>query len=528
MATDMTNIPTVMEVQELMNNKYEATQTSQQLSMGDMLLRLLNGIKKYWNLIPILACVGCCVMVAYTYKSYVPLYSATATFTVSAKDDTISSYSSTNTASSAQMEKTFPYIITSAPLTKVVTEDLGLGDMPGTISASALPDTNLFTITATSSDYETAYKLLKSVINNYPKVAEYVVGDTEMVLVVPPSASAEPVNTVNYRIRALIGTGVGVAVALAIIMLIELFNVTVRKPDDIELLLNSERIGSIVKVINKKSSNVTDIVSLDAQHVDSRYKESVYSIRNSLIKKCNAKSINSFMITSTGAGEGKTTLSSNLAIAFRKKHYRTVIIDCDLRNPSLRKQFNIPLKEDSLGIVDVVTGNCSLEDALVRMKKSGLYVLPGTIPVGNASELMGSKQMAKLIEALKEMFDYVIIDAPPVGVVADALEIRDGVGGVLFVVRQDYVKANKIKEAISIFGGSRINILGCVFNMASGVFGSKGYGRYGYGNYGYGGYGRYGRYGGSYSNGYGYGYGYGYGDYSDEEITDEPEDESPV
>ena len=349
-----------------------------------------------------------------------------------------------------------------------------------------------------------------------------------MVLVVPPSASAEPVNTVNYRIRALIGTGVGVAVALAIIMLIELFNVTVRKPDDIELLLNSERIGSIVKVINKKSSNVTDIVSLDAQHVDSRYKESVYSIRNSLIKKCNAKSINSFMITSTGAGEGKTTLSSNLAIAFRKKHYRTVIIDCDLRNPSLRKQFNIPLKEDSLGIVDVVTGNCSLEDALVRMKKSGLYVLPGTIPVGNASELMGSKQMAKLIEALKEMFDYVIIDAPPVGVVADALEIRDGVGGVLFVVRQDYVKANKIKEAISIFGGSRINILGCVFNMASGVFGSKGYGRYGYGNYGYGGYGRYGRYGGSYSNGYGYGYGYGYGDYSDEEITDEPEDESPV
>ncbi len=510
-----------------MNNNNGPVQSAHILSIGEILMRLLEGVRKYWNLIPIFACIGCCVMVIYTYKNYIPMYSATATFTISPSINSISSFSS---VTSVQLEKTFPYIITSPPLTKAVTEDLELGYMPGTVTATAIENTNLFTITATSTDYQLAYDLLKSVINNFPDVAEYIVGDTEMVLVVPPSASSEPVNNVVYRIRSLIGTGVGAVACLCLILFIEMFNVTVRKPDDIQTLLNNERLGSVIKVVNKKSSNSSRVVSLDGKHVDSRYKESIYSIRNTIIKKCKAKGFNSFLITSTGAGEGKTTLSSNLAIAFKKKNLRTIIIDCDLRNPSLRRQFNLPLDENSLGIVDVITGVCNLEDALVRMKKSGLYVLPGTRSVGNAAELMSSKQMAELIDALKEMFDYVIVDAPPVGVIDDALEIKDCVDGVVFVVRQDYIKAQKITEAIASFGGSKIEIFGCIFNMASGVFGTKGYGRYGYGNYGYGGYGRYGKssyYGGKYGYGYGYGgygYGYGYGDYSDED--DKSKDES--
>ncbi len=513
-----------------MNNNGQV-QSAHVLSIGEILMRLLEGVRKYWNIIPIFACIGCCIMVIYTYKNYVPMYSASATFTISPSANDIASFSAVN---SSQLEAAFPYIITSPPLTNAVTEDLELGYMPGTVTATAIENTNLFTITATASDYQLAYDLLKSVINNFPDVAEYIVGNTEMVLVVPPSASSEPVNIVTYRIRTLIGTGIGIIACLGLILFLEMFNVTVRKPDDIQTLLNNERLGAVIKVVNKKSSNSSRVVSIDAKHVDSRYKESIYSIRNTIIKKCKAKSLNSFLITSTGAGEGKTTLSSNLAISFKKKNLRTIIIDCDLRNPSLRRQFNLPLDDNSLGIVDVITGVCNLEDAIVRLKKSGLYVLPGTRSVGNAAELMSSKQMAELIEALKGMFDYVIVDAPPVGVIDDALEIKDCVDGVVFVVRQDYIKAQKITEAISSFGGSKIEIFGCIFNMASGVFGTKGYGRYGYGNYGYGGYGRYGKYGkskyyggkygygygyGGYGYGYGYG-GYGYGDYSDEDDKD--------
>lgn len=488
-----------------MEKKFVPENSRSYTPVGEYASKILTGIKKHWYIIAVLAGICCVGFTLYSYAAYTPQYTAAATFTVTPKGDSLSAYTSiSSNASTQQLEKTFPYIITSAPLTRVVAEDLGLSDVPGTLTATAVEDTNLFTITVTSSNYETAYNVLKSVINNYPSVAEYVVGATDLVLVVPPSASSTPINPISYREKALIGTAVGALLGLLIVFFLENLNHTVRHPDEIRKLLNNQRLGSIVKVVKKKSSHSTGSLTIDDAHTDPRFKESVFSIRNKIIKLCADQKINSVMVASTTTNEGKTTVAANLAIALAKKHYRTVIIDCDLRNPTVRQQLNIP-ESCSLGIVDVITGGCSLQDAIVKTKKNGLYVLPGTIPVNNASELMGSKQLADLVAALEKIFDYVVIDAPPVGIVSDALEMKDYVGGLVFVVRQDYAKVSKILDSISLFGYSKIKILGCIFNMASGVLSTRGYGRYGYNSYGgYGSYGSYGRYGyGQYGDYYG-------------------------
>ncbi len=501
-----------------MEKKFVPENSRSYTPVGEYASKILTGIKKHWYIIAVLAGICCVGFTLYSYSAYAPQYTAAATFTVTPKGDSLSAYTSiSSNASTQQLEKTFPYIITSAPLTRVVAEDLGLSDVPGTLTATAVEDTNLFTITVTSSNYETAYNVLKSVINNYPSVAEYVVGATDLVLVVPPSASSTPINPISYREKALIGTAVGALLGLLIVFFLENLNHTVRHPDEIRKLLNNQRLGSIVKVVKKKSSHSTGSLTIDDAHTDPRFKESVFSIRNKIIKLCADQKINSVMVASTTTNEGKTTVAANLAIALAKKHYRTVIIDCDLRNPTVRQQLNIP-EGCSLGIVDVITGGCSLQDAIVKTKKNGLYVLPGTIPVNNASELMGSKQLADLVAALEKIFDYVVIDAPPVGIVSDALEMKDYVGGLVFVVRQDYAKVSKILDSISLFGYSKIKILGCIFNMASGVLSTRGYGRYGYNSYGgYGSYGSYGR----------YGYGYGqYGDYYGNEENSQAEEAS--
>lgn len=501
-----------------MEKKFVPENSRSYTPVGEYASKILTGIKKHWYIIAVLAGICCVGFTLYSYAAYTPQYTAAATFTVTPKGDSLSAYTSiSSNASTQQLEKTFPYIITSAPLTRVVAEDLGLSDVPGTLTATAVEDTNLFTITVTSSNYETAYNVLKSVINNYPSVAEYVVGATDLVLVVPPSASSTPINPISYREKALIGTAVGALLGLLIVFFLENLNHTVRHPDEIRKLLNNQRLGSIVKVVKKKSSHSTGSLTIDDAHTDPRFKESVFSIRNKIIKLCADQKINSVMVASTTTNEGKTTVAANLAIALAKKHYRTVIIDCDLRNPTVRQQLNIP-ESCSLGIVDVITGGCSLQDAIVKTKKNGLYVLPGTIPVNNASELMGSKQLADLVGALEKIFDYVVIDAPPVGIVSDALEMKDYVGGLVFVVRQDYAKVSKILDSISLFGYSKIKILGCIFNMASGVLSTRGYGRYGYNSYGgYGSYGSYGR----------YGYGYGqYGDYYGNEENSQAEEAS--
>lgn len=501
-----------------MEKKFVPENSRSYTPVGEYASKILTGIKKHWYIIAVLAGICCVGFTLYSYAAYTPQYTAAATFTVTPKGDSLSAYTSiSSNASTQQLEKTFPYIITSAPLTRVVAEDLGLSDVPGTLTATAVEDTNLFTITVTSSNYETAYNVLKSVINNYPSVAEYVVGATDLVLVVPPSASSTPINPISYREKALIGTAVGALLGLLIVFFLENLNHTVRHPDEIRKLLNNQRLGSIVKVVKKKSSHSTGSLTIDDAHTDPRFKESVFSIRNKIIKLCADQKINSVMVASTTTNEGKTTVAANLAIVLAKKHYRTVIIDCDLRNPTVRQQLNIP-ESCSLGIVDVITGGCSLQDAIVKTKKNGLYVLPGTIPVNNASELMGSKQLADLVAALEKIFDYVVIDAPPVGIVSDALEMKDYVGGLVFVVRQDYAKVSKILDSISLFGYSKIKILGCIFNMASGVLSTRGYGRYGYNSYGgYGSYGSYGR----------YGYGYGqYGDYYGNEENSQAEEAS--
>lgn len=501
-----------------MEKKFVPENSRSYTPVGEYASKILTGIKKHWYIIAVLAGICCVGFTLYSYRAYTPQYTAAATFTVTPKGDSLSAYTSiSSNASTQQLEKTFPYIITSAPLTRVVAEDLGLSDVPGTLTATAVEDTNLFTITVTSSNYETAYNVLKSIINNYPSVAEYVVGATDLVLVVPPSASSTPINPISYREKALIGTAVGALLGLLIVFFLENLNHTVRHPDEIRKLLNNQRLGSIVKVVKKKSSHSTGSLTIDDAHTDPRFKESVFSIRNKIIKLCADQKINSVMVASTTTNEGKTTVAANLAIALAKKHYRTVIIDCDLRNPTVRQQLNIP-ESCSLGIVDVITGSCSLQDAIVKTKKNGLYVLPGTIPVNNASELMGSKQLADLVGALEKIFDYVVIDAPPVGIVSDALEMKDYVGGLVFVVRQDYAKVSKILDSISLFGYSKIKILGCIFNMASGVLSTRGYGRYGYNSYG--GYGSYGS--------YGYGrYGYGqYGDYYGNEENSQAEEAS--
>lgn len=500
-----------------MEKKFVPENSRSYTPVGEYASKILTGIKKHWYIIAVLAGICCVGFTLYSYAAYTPQYTAAATFTVTPKGDSLSAYTSiSSNASTQQLEKTFPYIITSAPLTRVVAEDLGLSDVPGTLTATAVEDTNLFTITVTSSNYETAYNVLKSVINNYPSVAEYVVGATDLVLVVPPSASSTPINPISYREKALIGTAVGALLGLLIVFFLENLNHTIRHPDEIRKLLNNQRLGSIVKVVKKKSSHSTGSLTIDDAHTDPRFKESVFSIRNKIIKLCADQKINSVMVASTTTNEGKTTVAANLAIALAKKHYRTVIIDCDLRNPTVRQQLNIP-ESCSLGIVDVITGGCSLQDAIVKTKKNGLYVLPGTIPVNNASELMGSKQLADLVGALEKIFEYVVIDAPPVGIVSDALEMKDYVGGLVFVVRQDYAKVSKILDSISLFGYSKIKILGCIFNMASGVLSTRGYGRYGYNSYG--GYGSY---------GYGrYGYGYGqYGDYYGSEENSQAEETS--
>lgn len=141
----------------------------------------------------------------------------------------------------------------------------------------------------------------------------------------------------------------------------------------------------------------------------------------------------SFAVTSYSKGEGKSTVSANLAISFSKMEKRVLLLDCDLRRPNIHNIFKI---ENVKGLSNVIGKMVSFNEAVHYNVLPNLDILPsGTVPP-NPSELMCSASFIELVKRLYEEYDYIIFDTPPIGVVADALLLKDLIAGFVVVVRE--------------------------------------------------------------------------------------------
>ena len=166
-------------------------------------------------------------------------------------------------------------------------------------------------------------------------------------------------------------------------------------------------------------------------------------------------------VTSATRGEGKSTTAINLSYVLAEKGSRVLLIDGDLRIPSVAKKMDIL---QSPGLTDVIMGK---NDEIEKYRSTLLdtwYIMPsGNIPP-NPSELLGSKRMESALESLKESFDYIIIDLPPVNIVSDALSVANLITGMVVVVREQYTEKKEFERCFRQLKLSNVNILGCVMN----------------------------------------------------------------
>lgn len=209
------------------------------------------------------------------------------------------------------------------------------------------------------------------------------------------------------------------------------------------------------------------------------------------------------VVTSAMQSEGKSLTALNLAISLGQTDSKVLIIDCDLRRPKLSRLLNITAPS---GLSNLLMDSSRMDVTISAHETHGIdLLLSGDIPP-NPSELLASVRMQKLLEALRERYDYIIIDSPPVDMVIDAVVLAPQCDGVLFVVKADQSERGAVIHAVEQLEYAKAKLLGFVFNGVSSDNGI-GYGKYRYRQYGR--YGRYGRYG--YSK---YGYGkYGYSKY---------------
>lgn len=178
-------------------------------------------------------------------------------------------------------------------------------------------------------------------------------------------------------------------------------------------------------------------------------------------------------VTSAMRGEGKSTTAINLSYAFAEKGSRVLLIDGDLRIPSIAKKMQI---ESSPGLADLLRGKGAQLSEFQSYIFKNWYILPsGDVPP-NPSELLGSNRMKNVLSALREMLDYIIIDLPPVNIVSDAISISSLISGMIVVIREEYTEKKELERCFRQLKLSNVNVLGCVLNEAKS--GGGAYGKY--------------------------------------------------
>lgn len=234
-------------------------------------------------------------------------------------------------------------------------------------------------------------------------------------------------------------------------------------------------------------------------------KEAYNTVRTNLLYSGHAGKCAVFAVCGASENAGKSLSCINIAISFAQLGKSVLIIDADMRHPSIKKALRI--KKD-IGLSDVLA-RLTKDIPIIATPTKNLCLIPaGSVPP-NPAELLCSSRLDKVLEACSEKFDYVFIDTPPLNLVSDAALLAQKVDGYIFIVRAGVDNKRNIGDAVDMLQKVDAKITGFVLNdvnrKTAGYY--SGYGRYG--KYGYGRYGRYGRYG--YGKYYGSNYGYGYG-----------------
>ena len=483
----------------------ERVDAPEKIDLTNIMLDVYHGVKRLWWLL--IGLIIICAVQSYfsVSTSYQSKYVASATVSVTS----VGGMDYVNAQSAQQMAEVFPYILTSGVLKDVVAEDMGLDSMPGSIDVKADDGTNLLTISVSGNDPQMAYKTLKSVIKNYPKVAEFVLGETKLTILdetgIPTDTKRVEVIRGSYKRGALKGAIIG----CVILLLYVLSRRTVKSRKDLKKNINLQDLGSIPYVRTKKRKKETfyNSVSLLNERISMSYLEAIRKLRIRIMKDVEKKEYQTLLVTSSIPGEGKTTLSANLAISIAQQGKKVLLVDCDLRTPSIAGVMNE--QEPHPGLGSVLKKEVPLSEAITNVKlpkertneNGSLHVIFGGAPDGENSLLIGSGRMRALIKALKSKYDIIILDTAPSELLADAPLLGKYVDAALYVIRYDYTKLREIREGVESLALSGIDMLGYVFN-GDNSSGGQGYGygyrRYGnYGSYGshYGSYGKYGAYG---------------------------------
>jgi polysaccharide biosynthesis transport protein len=278
--------------------------------------------------------------------------------------------------------------------------------------------------------------------------------------------------TPDVKRNLMLGSLAGLLLALGLVLGIDYMDDTVKTPEDITRRLRLPFLGLVPAI----KGNTHPLLSQDVPH---EFGEAFRALRTSLVFSSGTEGTRVISVTSAQPLEGKTTTTCNIAIALAYGGSRVLLIDADMRRPSVSRTLGI---ENTIGLSHLLTGQASARQAIRRTEIQNLWVMTAGLTPPNPSELLASERMKTLIANVQSgPFDWVLIDTPPVLAVTDAVIIAPWVSGVVFVIGSEMTQRRLAQRAIETLQTSRPHILGAVLNRVDIVRNKYYYSRY----YGY-------------------------------------------
>lgn len=355
--------------------------------------------------------------------------------------------------------------------------DLSRDEAKAAIRATSTPDTVLLNISAESTSSDVSNKLADSVARSITAyVAELeapAAGGAPLAkatIISPASGSADRVSPRPVR-DAMLGLLAGFLLGLAIIFVRDRLDRTVHGPDDLAGIVPAPVIGMVPGDPTLSGTGIVDFGS-----GGSVIAEAYRRIRTNLAFAAIDSSTRRLMVTSASVGEGKTTTAINVAASLAEYGYRVVLVDADLRRPTVAKRLSL---NGSVGLTDYLLGAGSLEDLVQPGGIERLHVLAtGQLPP-NPAEMLGSNRSRQLFDELASAYDYVVVDTPPILPVSDGAVVSQWVPNALLVVRADLTKRPEVAAAWQQWSATNASVLGVVVNDASERAGAYKYTYYG-------------------------------------------------
>ncbi|MCI1834338.1 MAG: polysaccharide biosynthesis tyrosine autokinase [Bifidobacterium tibiigranuli] len=434
---------------------------------------LMQIIRKRIVTVIVTFCIVFAAVAAFTFLSPTK-YTATAelfaTYTGQSDAQQNSSEMSSGASYLSTQIKTYPQLIKTQAVLQPVISDLNLdmkaSDLAGMVTATNPSNTFMVDVSVEASSAKQSADIANSVANNLSEQissALYTDGTNKSPIqlsvvqkAVPPEAPSSP-KTVLYLAAGVV---LGIIAAIGAALLKDMINTKVDDTDEAKELTQTSSLGTV-----PRSEIFDDTRPAVVGNTGSREAEEFRRIRTNIaFLNPDARDHGHLLvITSTEPSEGKTTVSVNTAAAIAEDGKTVLLIDADLRHPSVAKSLGI---EGHVGLSHILSGQASPRDIVQKYWKPNFHVLPAGKRPGNASILLNSQVMHEMVEQALQQYDYVILDTAPMSVSNDAAVFGRLADGVVMVVGKGVAEKKELESTVQALSTAEVPVLGYVFNLA--------------------------------------------------------------